>query len=490
MARLVLDADKTITATGEVYRNENTLPATLTARYRDDSADPVECTLMFPQPHENMKDLTFEEDQGRYLQFRGSDCLGDDIWIPQLWIESRTKSCINGTAELFVKGRLDDFEERVGQLKVYLTSPFNRLSQALGVPWHEFHEDGSITVPESVSRKALQWKLSSGEEAEFSDGYAFSSAKSDLNRSLVRTQFSSITLSFDIAEFGSLKEVINKVWFALEEDIWLLSFLCRKYIPWYEGFVLVEGGGRYYADFRRNRPFLLFKEQREKPDATRKELLVDAKRLTDGTFDTMVSNFRASPLKDVILRVIQNLLITYEDNYIEVDLGIVYTALEMLVYGLSENDTRYLFGQEDFSKLRKRFRHFAHSVLKELGASKSDRSEFYMKLDELNRRPFKSQLEAVLGQHVNIFQFFPEPAEHGARDKCLSDLIYRRNEYIHQGKIRDIRRANTDFHRIRLIIEMTVLTLLGYPLSGYNRQCNDLWYIKNVHLPEDYSFEK
>jgi hypothetical protein len=214
-------------------------------------------------------------------------------------------------------------------------------------------------------------------------------------------------------------------------------------------------------------------------------LLIDVKALEEGAFETMISTLRSSPFKNIIMRIIPALLITYEDNYLEADLGIIYTALEMLVYGLSTEQDRLLLPEDDFKKWQPQLKKSIKPILKdEVKLSSADRNDLYAKLGELNRRPYQIQLERVLGQHVDVSKFFPPL---GNEDSSLRDLIDRRNEYVHQGRFDD--GSITDFHRIRLLIEMTIFKLLGYPISRYNRLCDDLWYVMEHSLPEDYSFE-
>jgi hypothetical protein len=103
MIELAHDPHKTVTALGEIFNGEKSIPATITGGYREHSFDPVECTVV-PHQHFDRSEYWQEEDRRQFLQLKGKTSSGKGIWIPRFLIVEDWGDHLGGTAELFAEG--------------------------------------------------------------------------------------------------------------------------------------------------------------------------------------------------------------------------------------------------------------------------------------------------------------------------------------------------------------------------------------------------
>ncbi len=467
---------------GEIFKDDKSLPVTIEGSYSQFGFDPVVCKVL---PHEQLvrKDFWIEENGMHYLQLRGNVNSTDEIWIPRLRVEKSGRE-ITGTAELFVQGNLGAFDSCEGQITAYFHVPYTPLLAEFPSDY-DWHEDGTFDLPNHYTRQPITWKTPSAEEVEFNNSYSFHSSSIGADRTLIRVQECNLKMTLSPKKYQSLKSVIDDLWHNFDEALWLLSFLSKKYIPWYSAFIVYEFGDRHLVIEARRDQNLLQRKTETSEAHHPVDLLIKPEVLEKGVFERMISNYENSPYKDTILRLVQNLLITYEDNYIEAQIGLIYTAFEMLVHGMSDSQTTYIVGKPKFKKIKKRL----EEVIRDKLELRVNESEYICeKLPELHRYTFKTRLPMVFKQHgIDIYKFWPPTVSQAKASEALEALIKRRNEYIHQGKIHDYRKSLADFHRIRLIIEIAILKILGYPLDEINEHSDD-FYLTVGYKSKDHSF--
>lgn len=474
----------------EIYKEDKTNNVTVKGSYPEYGFAPVTCEIV-PHGGKFDHDLWIMEGNFNFLQLRTKTGSSQDIWIPRLRQGTHTTNNLGqiftGTAELFVRGNLKEFEEPA-DVDVYLTIPETQL---IPEPFPIYDsENGTIQVPENYERSPISWKAEDGETVHFLPSYSFNPLNVEGNIGLLRLRNCQLVVKYPAGRFNSLKSVSEHIWKLFDEDIWLLSFINKKYLPWFKASLYTNVKDEFlHAEIRRHQVF----QERLEADANTKENysltrwpLAKYEALAQGTFESMIEEFRQSPYRSTLLQIIQTLMVTYEKNYIEAELSLAYTAFEMLIQTLGR-DYAAILDEEEFEKIKNSLKGYIKSNLK---LEKTIRSLMYEKLPELQRVSFKQLVKsAIKAQGIDLSKFWGPEVSEDKLDQELSQMISRRNAFIHGDVVNGYDLYFVDFHRIRLIIELTVLKLLGYPLNQLNHANSELLYIMQRHLPENYSFE-
>ena len=100
----------------------------------------------------------------------------------------------------------------------------------------------------------------------------------------------------------------------------------------------------------------------------------------------------------------------------------------------------------------------------------------------MRRRSLKLKLLRLLDtdeHELDIKHLWPKDTENVNQE--LKELIDRRDEYTHQGKIENTKVSGQDMSRLRYLISMWILKLLEYPLDQLNDYDEDLWYAQRKY---------
>jgi hypothetical protein len=135
----------------------------------------------------------------------------------------------------------------------------------------------------------------------------------------------------------------------------------------------------------------------------------------------------------------------------------LFTALEALVFGfVSFKKCENIFNtEEDFKKFRKQLKEQMKPLLKDLNMDETKRASIYGKLEELDRYPFKTNLEIFLTEHHIEFNDLIDD---------LGSLIKCRNEIIHSGSIERITSTELidEYYKLLPLIQRIFRSLLKY----------------------------
>jgi len=243
------------------------------------------------------------------------------------------------------------------------------------------------------------------------------------------------------------------------------------------------------------------------------DLLISKDTLRGKLFQTLLTSYNSSPYKETIQQAIIYILMTYERSYLEAYIGIIYLALETLISGFGgeiKSKPQKLLKPSEFKKLRKilgnitgkeikdgrkakeiinRFEVLNHpidsniletnlfsdlhakfekAIIHNITDSKKSH-ELINRLKELNRLtrpPMIKRLMTLLEKHeVPIAKLWPPETN---IELELSKIVSRRDLYIHKGEITDIEQSLYDFARLRNLVELWILKILGYPDEAVN----------------------
>jgi hypothetical protein len=480
---------KTIMFRVEVLGNGESLPATMTATYDEHGWEPVRCSLL-PNSDERWSHvLKMDEEAGFWLELKGEFYLHHDIYVPCLRLgipEGRHSGILEGghpgIAELFIEGDLAELVEPIGSFTCYLTIPHSALlvlDEDFKIP----SEADVVSIFRRDEPTGIAWQTPLG-TAELTRTYSSFGQPFGVDHARVQIQEHCIKITISDSPHNSVIDLVKSLESTFDSACWLLSFLGKRRLPWYKATIIYEPRSgiedrRRFITVRRDAQFDL------EPASARSSqhparLLIDRRNLTNGVFNQMMQSFEAQPNKEIILLVLENLLTTYEDFYMEAHYGIIWTALEIMVDGLGQDIAKTLRGSA-FDNLRDKLEALLDEAL-------SDKQEILdnikSKIVELQRVPFKWKLKQLFERdELDPRMFWPAETEDWESE--LKQMSTRRNQYIHSGHIENYYQNSRDIYRLRFMLSVWILKRLGYPISELNEAEED-WLLartKKLRLP-------
>ncbi len=463
-----LQSIRDFVARGDAFRDDVSVPVTIIGSYDSLGYGPVQCTVIpdVGKPRSGSGSLF----DGQHLQLRGITRLEKGIWIPRFRVDTTTHAgdriSWKGIAEFFVEsvvGGLNEFDASGGQItcSAFLPPTPIALSHAVFAK----KGDGTITIVEG-ERKPICWNTTLG-AAELIDTYRYHDGdKAGLDQASIRVRRCQVTVKIQSSGTISLRSISRDLEDALDEALWLLSFLSRKRIPWYGAEVYFDPGDGSSRDFRkavvRREQWIGYEHERQ-AELSWVDLLVKQEALREGLFQQLYANYEASLFRNTIRRAIPYLLMAHGRGYIEPRIGIIYSALEGLVNSLDEdNQVSRLLDSHSFKKLSKKLAHLIQGEIEEQDIVEG----INRKLGGLNQRSFVDCLLMLIKKYdLDVTELWPHGADIPSE---LRKLMRRRNIYVHQGKIDDYDLYIFDFYRILNLVELWILKLLDCPDTAIN----------------------
>jgi len=461
-----LEGSLSFLAHGTAYRNDVSVPVAIKGSYSRWEPHPVQCIVL---PDMDGLSGGFDNlfDRQGTLQLTGRTESGREIRIPKflVTVDKRAGDQISweGIAELFIEGDLEEFDASGGSI---VCSAFVSPTP-LAIPHGGYipSYDGTITYT-GDERKGIQWSTLLG-KAELIDGYDYEHERAGLDQALIRVQRCQVIVKSESPGTVSLGSIVSNLQDALDEPLWLLSFLSRRRIAWYEASIVFlpskdEPHQRLQATVRREQ-WLGYESERQR-ELSWINLLVKREALVGQLFEQLYANYTLSQFKGVIRQMIPYVLAAHETGYTETRLGLLYSALEALVSGLSDLDrnTGGILERSSFSKLAEKLSEVIRQEIQEEGAAKT----IIKKLSTLNQRSYADRLLRLIENYsIDLTKLWPSGADIPSEVRAL---IRRRNAYIHQGKIDDHDLHILDLYRVQNLVELWILKLLDYPDTAIN----------------------
>ncbi len=462
-----LDTIKEFTTHCEISRGDLATPAVITIKYTLNSTEPVECRIVAQKndiPH-SLRGFGIVEDRSHCYQIRGDLASGKQFAIIEFNALTTTHSTNQfiweGHAEFYVEGDLTEFDATHGKITCYATTTPSLLASSRNV--YSLQSDGTVDLWKRGNDEWLQWNSELG-VAEYRETYSLFTEKHGLDKALVRTAKSQVVINCDVTGSISLEKICTNMDAALNDTYWLLSFLNKRRLDWYEAQIVFEPnddssrGLRVYA---RRRQWFGYEDitaqtlsWHEVP--IRRESLYDC-------FQHVLTNLRNSKIRKNIETAMTQLVISYEQGYFESRLVNAYAALEALISGTtSQREATSLLPNQQFKKLRKAIK----AIIEEQVQDVETREGIIKKLPELQRRGIRDQLMMLLKQDGVEFQKLWKPQKPFETE--LSEIFSRRNKYIHQGIIEDYSYCWPDITRIQALVTVWILKLLDCPDEAIN----------------------
>lgn len=220
-------------------------------------------------------------------------------------------------------------------------------------------------------------------------------------------------------------EIIEKVETLVENPLWILSFLARKILLWYE--IEITLLSPPYSD---HRAVSLLKRRDTRVGRSRnKPPILLQRQLRGASFGALADGLGSSPATDWLLRSIVYCVAANEKGTVETELAMTLLAAESLCNG---------------------FRH----IQKKRGVS-GGANTLCEKLRDL-----------VLAEGVKTNDLWPTTTslETGLKEAAKQT----RNEFIHEARIKDFTVCLKNTARIRIITERGILKLLGWQDDAFH----------------------
>lgn len=468
-----LQVTRNFVARGEADRNGISFPVTISGNYPVFAPNPVHCTIM-PDMNALPAGVIVPLSKQNVVNISGLTEQGKQIWIPDFHIDRITntrprdqmfggQTHWEGVADLFLEGDLDEFDASDGRIIYTIYTSPSSIAES-GV-MYKLGWDGTIQIWESDERKSIQWRTSLG-KAEFIDGYVYHQNENvGLDQATVRIKRCVIIIGVQSTGVASFKSMLTDLKEIFEKALWLLSFLSRKRVVWYEAKVVFYPDDNLVKDSRqaiaRRNQWLGFGN--DEMVAHNFPLVKRRVMIDDGLFAQLLANYESSEHYTTLRQAMIHLLVSHERVYLENQYASAYTALECLVYGLDKNNkVGHLLGSNPFKKLSKKIRELVRKEIPEDDVVEG----INKKIPELQRRSFLEQLLMQAGKHgVDLTKLWPPGTD---VEKELHALVKRRNTYIHQGKTEDSKIVLFDLNRIQNLVELWILKILDCPDKAIN----------------------
>lgn len=439
------------------YKDKIDALATLHISYPQSKTDAIKCMLIFDDSADVAK-VALSSDDGFFpsFQLRSADARRG-YWVPR-FVSHSTRHVIG---EILYHGEADLLFEMTIQALSQKHSPV--------LECFAFLQEGGLTyryLHERWKTLNLRWKTPFGEAQLIESG-------PENGQPMIRIQISQIHLPMD--------DLILDIVRYLDELMWPLSFLSKRYINYYQlhflnsDYRIVKGYRNASIALRNLIPRGEWDWKREPS-----HLLIYPDAENVDQLSRLIELYFESPDRDTLKLLIQNILVTYEgNNLIEQDLGISYTSLETVVTHFSED--RYILSKRRFSKLKEEMSHLLRS------GSNVDLTEFEIeeikkKLPELRRYSFKTRVRRLF---TSLIAQLPQPKQSEFQFDVavfiteIEDAIGRRNKYIHTGIVPDTKTALRDISLLRFLVSIWIVSSLGCSISNVNEADQDyteIWY--------------
>lgn len=447
----------------EAYKDDIIIPISLCFSYPKSDSEEIKCGILFDN-REDILQVFSVQGYSNYLEIRTRG-MPKNIWIPKIRIDDKPSKypqnkTYRGIAELLFLGQVDDFQEGKGEFDCYFIL-----------------QDCTLVTPDAIT-----WTSPFG-PAKLIYDYPYGDYCKVLESR--PSKKSLINIKVNANNHKSLKELLLQLTDYLDEVMWLISFLCKRYVHWYQLNMCYkpdnDESAPLFINGYRDASIVQWNEQEtESPifGSRFKELLIKIETLKTEVACQMFNTYHNSDHCLVIKKIIPIVMVTFSPGVIEKDLVLIYTALEVLTEEFSES---FVMGTSKFDKVQKALRDYLSLSKKELKLSSEEIEQIKLKLPELKRRSFKNRLKELSDKQVGSL---PKELSGTLTPESLFDrleeVIKRRNHFIHSGKIEDYRETLSDIALIRFLVNIWILSLLNYPLKEINVEDPDLMMIARV----------
>lgn len=439
-------------------------PVTVMAEYEDHGTDPVKCHILPDMAYFSVNKDNFSGHKGHF-SLSGKTEKGDDVFISKIEITSAEFHLGHGftfenpkqiawrtDAATFIMGQLGSFDSSEGEIICYLFTSPSPLAHS-GVDYMRSY-DGTIQIENKAGeRQGIKWETPFG-EAEYTDEFRYLiEERVGIDPAVIQIKRSCIVLRVTNRNKLALDELLIEIQDYFDNVCWLISFLSRRRVIWYEGEAIFlsanENSFHRQAFVRRN------KWQGYVDITLSHHPLIKFDLLRNGVFQHILTGYETSDNKALIKRTIVHLLLSYERVYFENQYTSVYTGLEGLVS--SGSISSQIVEAEKFERIRKKIEQFLREELEKDNLIQ----EMEKKISGLQHRSFTDQLQLHLKQNnINLSVLWPD-SDKPFRE--LKALIQRRNRYMHNGQMTNMQDYDKDITKLQHLLELWILKLLGYP---------------------------
>ncbi|MEZ4862546.1 MAG: hypothetical protein R3C14_14625 [Caldilineaceae bacterium] len=437
-------------------------PVTVMAEYEEHGTNPVKCHILPDMAYFSANRDNFSGYKGHF-SLSGKTEKGDDVFISKIEITSAEFYLGHGftfenpkqiawrtDAATFIMGQLGSFDSSEGEIICHLFTSPSPLAHS-GVDYMRSY-DGTIQIENKVERQGIKWGTPFG-EAEYTDEFRYlTEERVGIDPAVIQIKRSCIVLRVTNRNRLALDELLIEIQDYFDNVCWLMSFLSRRRVIWYEGEAIFlatdENSFHRQAFVRRNK-------WHGYVDITiSHHPVINFKLLRDGLFQHILNGYESSENRELIKRTIVHLLLSYERVYFENQYTSVYTGLEGLVSSSSMSSQIVEAGK--FKKIRTKIEQFLQEELENTALIQ----EMGKKISGLQHRSFTDQLQLHLKQNkIDLSVLWPDSDN---PFKELKELIQRRNRYMHNGQMTHMQDYDKDITKLQQLLELWILKLLGY----------------------------
>jgi len=426
-------------------------------KYNKYSPDQIECQIS-----------SAETESARFAKLFVTDTI--DLKISG-FLENKTKLVVNDVHGYYLKGRTADLNIDSFSVGHPDKIPFNSgyILAEIKIP-----EAPAIEVAKAIGlsylgeienkRKdedAIFWINEFG-EFSIADFYEYENGKVGLSSTIHRIKVFQIVIKKKFAQSFIIEEIVPEIEKEIEDILWLLSFINRRRLFWYEINIKIipvpDDREIWIPNYYKRRKSIISGK------ADSQNYLIGQNELAKGGFYKILQEYRNHPMKNEIRRAIIYTAVSYEHDTVEAQIQTIYLAVEVLVNSLSETRGYFNVLQKDsFKKLLKKVKEVVSAYFGDESKYKNEKSWLILNLLGLNTIPFIDRLIKCIGElDIEVLDFLNEP---DLLKPTFENIQRRRNKLIHKGEIREPDRLIEDLIILRALSERFILELLKWPLD-------------------------
>jgi hypothetical protein len=377
----------------------------------------LEVHVVCPAPEWRQLGLVLEKRQ-EGLEVSGEDERGQTLRLQ----DARLKSHRGSRAEFDCTGFTFGFESAVdfdsGEYSAQVRIPYTDLVATWSTEGMSYL--GTIQSKRKYN-EGIRWSSPLGEFL-MADFYHFEQAPLRGQGVLSRVKVAELRHEGKVHSRFDPRLLVDKVEEAIEEPLYLLSFLSRTPLFWYEIRTTLRIEGSDGAKWRE------YVRRREMPSENTEHAwaLADRWHLAGDAFEQLLGRLRASSVKKWLLRAMIYCVGSHRERSLETNLSMIYLAAESLFN--------------------------AHGVQGE-------------------RAKFERGLQTLLkNADIDHRQLWPA---HIKPSKGVQELAERRRKFIHEACAEDPGMLDKDCGRLQLIAERSILAALGCGPEWIDRDAYD-----------------
>jgi|GEM_PF-3959475 len=309
-----------------------------------------------------------------------------------------------------------------------------------------FDYNGSIEVKSRIEPKKINTEIG---QLSFFRYFNFLPFTINQRKGKYRYYSNAALIEIESAEFNKYNEKINETKKMIDDYLYLISFISRKWVRWnqYTSYIKTKNKKEIVAIQEYFREGYHPEEGKEQME----DFIIEPEDLTKFL---KISYPIYKNKKDYLRPILAHYITSQEEKLMESAFLMLCITIEALIYQYSEHEgVSFIINKNQFKKLSKLLK----QVIFEFSRKENiDKELIFNKLPELRRRPIKSNLKSLIEKYnICTNDLYPNA-------KKEFKFLELRNKLLHQGKIPNYYELFKEKMKLQYLVERIILRMLGW----------------------------